>query len=107
MIPLLLLMLTTATVPLTSTIIGILRTMITALHGIIRGMETIGTGITGTGTIGTAIAGAILGTIGIGAVLTTTIIIAAITTITIPIGMVTGTDIITEAELISEVTMFS
>lgn len=95
-------MLTTATVPLTSTIIGILRTMITALHGIIRGMETIG-----TGTIGTAIAGAILGTIGIGAVLTTTIIIAAITTITIPIGMVTGTDIITEAELISEVTMFS
>lgn len=100
-------MLTTATVPLTSTIIGILRTMITALHGIIRGMETIGIGITGTGTIGTAIAGAILGTIGIGAVLTTTIIIAAITTITIPIGMVTGTDIITEAELISEVTMFS
>lgn len=105
-------MLTTATVPLTSTTIGILRTMITALHGIIRGMETIGTGITGTGTIGTgtigtAIAGAILGTIGIGAVLTTTIIIAAITTITIPIGMVTGTDIITEAELISEVTMFS
>ena len=99
-------MLTTATVPLTSTIIGILRTMITAFHGIIRGMETIGTGITGTGTIGTAIAGAILGTIGIGAVLTTTII-AAITTITIPIGMVTGTDIITEAELISEVTMFS